>query len=329
MSRARLERWLTRRWYGAGAPLALRPLAGLYCAVSGLRRRLYRRHLLPVRWLDSRVVVVGSIAVAGSGKTPLVIALARRLRAAGLEVGILTRGYGGRSLRPPRPVLPDSDPFELGDEAVLLARRSGAPVVAGADRHAAGRLLLSQHACDVVLCDDGLQHYALGRDLEIALVDAAAEGNGRCLPAGPLREPRSRLSGVDALIGVGDAHPQGWSMQLQTGRPWCLQDSRQRRSLAEFCGERVHAVAGIARPQRFFEQLRQAGLEIEIHAFGDHHAFAAADLAFGDRRPVLMTEKDAVKCERFAQPHWWCVPVAARPDAAFEDWLLAQLKQDT
>jgi len=327
MNRTRWEQRLQQLWYGH-SPLAtlLLPLSGLFCALVQLRRAAYRAGLLRSRRLAARVIVVGNITVGGTGKTPLVLALTRCLRAAGWRVGILSRGYRGRARSWPLPVTPDSDPAQAGDEAVLLARNSSAVVYAGADRVAAGRALLARTPCDVLICDDGLQHYALHRDLEIAVVDARrAQGNGHCLPAGPLREPVSRLASVDALVYQGEPPPGAFGMRLRAGSAVRLVDAGDARPLARFRGRRVHAVAGIGDPQRFFAMLREAGLDILEHRFADHHPFRPADLAFGDGRAVLMTGKDAVKCTGFAQADWWSVPVEAQLDAALVDWLLASL----
>lgn len=328
MSRARWERRLQQLWYGNSRLAALLlPLSGLFCLLVQLRRSAYRAGLLASARLDARVIVVGNITVGGTGKTPLVLALTRCLRDAGYRVGILSRGYRGRARDWPLPVTPSSDPAQVGDEAVLLARNSGVAVYAGADRVAAGRALLAASPCEVLICDDGLQHYALSRDLEIAVVDASrGHGNGHCLPAGPLREPVSRLRTVDALVYQGEAAPGAFGMRLQAGSAARLGDPADTRPLAAFRGERVHAVAGIGHPQRFFSALRAAGLDIEEHRFPDHHAFRPADLAFADRRAVLMTGKDAVKCAGFAPAHWWSVAVEAHLDAALVAWLLDSLK---
>jgi tetraacyldisaccharide 4'-kinase len=329
MKRAVWERRLHRLWYGnaRAARVLLLPLSGVFCALVQLRRAAYRAGLLASRRLDTRVVVVGNITVGGTGKTPLVLALARRLREAGFTVGILSRGYRGRGRVWPVEVSVASDPDQVGDEPVLLARDSGAVVYASADRVAAGRALLASSPCDVLICDDGLQHYALRRDLEIAVVDAGrGHGNGHCLPAGPLREPVSRLKTVDALVYLGEPAPGAFGMQMRVHSATRLCDPADTRPLTSFRGERVHAVAGIGDPQRFFAALRGAGLDVEERSFPDHHRFRAADLAFADRRPVLMTEKDAVKCAGFAPAHWWSVAAEVHLDATFVAWLLDSLK---
>jgi len=324
MKRARWEQRLQDIWYGkSSAYIPLLPLSWLYCAAAGIRRLAYRSGLLGTTRLNSRVIVVGNISVGGTGKTPLVIALAERLQQAGLRVGILTRGYLGRASHWPQPVSAGSDPQQLGDEAVLLARKTRTTVFAGPQRVAAARALLQVSPCDVLLCDDGLQHYALHRDVEIATVDVTrGHGNGFCLPAGPLREPASRLQQVDAVVslGGGSVHSD-YAMQLVAAAACRIMDPVNRRDLELFQGSPVHAVAGIGDPERFFAMLRRAGLTIQTHRFADHHPFRASDLDFGDNRPVLMTEKDAVKCEAFSKANWWSVPVNAQLDTAFYDWL--------
>jgi tetraacyldisaccharide 4'-kinase len=285
------------------------------------------------------VVVVGNLTVGGSGKTPLVIHVAELLKSRGWSPAIVSRGYLGGARRaraaeqPPRAVSLASDPAEVGDEPVLIARRSGCPVWVGADRAAVAQRLRDEHPdCDVIVMDDGLQHYALGRDLEIAVVDARGFGNGMMLPAGPLREPRSRLRTVDAVVahGAGKVKGQGaramvFTMRLEGDEAHRAGDARERRRLASFAGERVHAVAGIGDPNRFFLHLAQHGVQAVPHPFPDHHPFVPADLEFGDAAAVLMTEKDAVKCKRFAKPTHWVLPVRAVPDPAFDAWLLRRL----
>jgi tetraacyldisaccharide 4'-kinase len=219
-----------------------------------------------------------------------------------------------------------SDPAEVGDEPVLMARRAGCPVWVGAERAAVIEALRQAHPdCDVVILDDGLQHYALARDLEIAVVDSRAFGNGFMLPAGPLREPRTRLWTVDAVVAHGTDRVKGFAMRLEGEELHRATDARERRAARSFAGQRVHAVAGIGDPRRFFLHLARLGVEAVPHPFPDHHPFRAADLEFGDDAPVLMTEKDAVKCKRFAKPAHWVLPVRAVPDPAFDAWLQRRL----
>ncbi len=318
-------------WYGPRWRVwPLLPLSALYALAVALRAAPYRfgwRH--PVR-LRVPVVVVGNITVGGTGKTPLVIHLAQRLAATGEQPGILCRGYGGASAHWPRQVTPGSDPREVGDEPVLIARRSGLPVAAGPDRAAAGRLLLAQ-GCTVLLCDDGLQHQALARDVEIVVMDGARGlGNGFCLPAGPLRESAQRLKQVDAVVVQGSGLSLGrpaFTMDLPLGDTLVAVTDGSRRPLAEFVGQTVHAMAGIGHPQRFFGALRQAGLRVVEHPFPDHYDYRPEDLRFAADGVLLMTEKDAVKCARFPLRNAWFVPVSARVDPGLEAKVLAWVRQ--
>ncbi len=317
-----MEQQLTELWYRERAPaLPLRPLARLYGALVALRRRMYRAGWAHSRAAGRPVVVVGNLTVGGTGKTPLTLWLAQALLAQGLRVGIVARGYGSRSGRGPRRVEPSSSWQDVGDEPLLLARRSGCPTVVGSDRLAAARALVGM-GVEIILADDGLQHLRLARDCEIVVVDGARGfGNGRLLPAGPLREPTARLRTVDAIVVNGSmahrslaalAPGQVLAMQLEA-REVVSVDERRRRPLSSFGGQRVHAVAGIGNPQRFFSELRGQGIDLIEHPFPDHHALTPRELAFGDSLPVLMTEKDAVKCAASsADARLWYVPVTAQ-----------------
>lgn len=304
---------IEQHWYrNSLLSRVLLPLAWLYCFVSTARRLCYRLGLLRAWRLPVPVVIVGNLTVGGTGKTPLVIWLAGFLAGLGHRPGIVTRGYGGRSTDWPRLVRADSDPAEVGDESVLLARRTQCPVVAGPDRVRSARMLVGEHQCTIVVSDDGLQHYRLGRDFEIAVIDGARRfGNGRCLPAGPLREPLSRLQDVDARVSLGRAEAGEIPMTLvESG----LQSATATLPADAYRGRSVHAVAGIGNNTRFFEHLRRLGMTITEHPFPDHHAYTAADLAFDDDNPVIMTEKDAVKCERLVTRPFSYLVVEAHPD---------------
>lgn len=315
---------LASAWYGgARAPWWSTPLAWLYGALTGLRRGLYRRGLLRRVRLPVPVVVIGNLSVGGTGKTPLTIAVAQLLLARGYRPGVVSRGYGGRQ-RQPLLLGEAPDPVQVGDEPCLI-HASGVPVAVGRDRPAAARLLL-EAGCNVLIADDGLQHYALARDVEVCVIDGVRRfGNGRLLPAGPLREPLRRLQQVDLRVCNGGVAAGEYPMQLCGDHVVSLGDG-QRRALASFSGQRVHAVAAIGHPQRFFDSLRAAGIAVIEHAFADHHGFVASELDFGDALPLLMTDKDAVKCRPFARAHWWRVPVVAVLPSTFDDALCQRIE---
>jgi tetraacyldisaccharide 4'-kinase len=323
-------RWLQAQWYGGSAPHPLLlPLEGLFRMAAERRRRAYREGRKPVARLPVPVIVVGNLSVGGAGKTPLTIWLARFLQSRGYRPGVVSRGYGGAVGARPVAVDAAADPRRAGDEPVLIARRAHCPVYAHPRRALAAEALLAATACDIVIADDGLQHYALARDLEIAVVDGARRlGNGRCLPAGPLREPPERLCAVDLVVytGAEAADGGGYPMALEGGEAESLLDPGRRRPLADFAGRSVFAMAGIGNPQRFFDHLRRYGLEFEGREFPDHHGYRREDLAFADGADLLMTEKDAVKCRAFAGPGQWQVPVEARLPEAFGEHLLTLLK---
>ncbi|WP_426689724.1 tetraacyldisaccharide 4'-kinase [Rhodanobacter ginsengiterrae] len=316
---------LESAWYrGAPMPWWAGPLAMVYGAITRLRGWLFRRGVLRSVRLPVAVVVIGNLSVGGTGKTPLTIAVVEALRERGLRPGVVSRGYGG-SQREPLLLGAAPDPRQVGDEPCLI-HASGVPVAVGRDRPAAAQLLLAA-GCNVLVADDGLQHYRLARDVEICVIDGVRRfGNRRLLPAGPLREPIGRLQQVDLRVcNGGVAEPGEYPMQLRGDRVIALGDG-QAQPLAGFSGRRVHAVAAIGHPQRFFDSLRERRIEVIEHAFADHHAFVPTDLAFADGLPVLMTDKDAVKCAGFAQPDWWRVPVRAALPAAFFDALIARIE---
>jgi tetraacyldisaccharide 4'-kinase len=297
----------------------------VFRALVALRRLAYALGLKQ-RWRASvPVIVIGNLTVGGSGKTPLVIHVAELLVSRGWSPAIVSRGYGG-AVEAPRAVTLASEPLDVGDEPVLMARRSGCPVWVGPERARVVETLLRETPrCDVVILDDGLQHYALARDLGVCVVDARGYGNGFMLPAAPWREPRARLRSVDAVVAHDTDAVPGYRMALIGEQVHRATDARERRSLQSFFGERVHAVAGIGDPKRFFLHVARHGARLVPHPFPDHHPFVAADLEFGDAAPIVMTEKDAVKCKRFAKPSHWILPVRAVPDPAFDEWLQRRL----
>ncbi len=297
---------LDRYWYNQN-PVAwlLLPLAGLYCVLSAMRSGLYKKGWLRRFKASVPVIVVGNISVGGTGKTPLIIKLCEILRQQGKNPGIISRGYGGKSAIYPLEITHSTAAHDSGDEAVLLARRTLCPVVIGPNREADIQLLLERHGCDIILSDDGMQHYRMQRDVEIAVVDIARQfGNGFCLPAGPLREPVSRLRSVDMVIANGGSQHQ-MAFVIKPVKLISMAEEVRIASLSQFSGQKVHAVAGIGHPQRFFNTLIEHGIECIPHEFPDHHRFTISDLHFGDELPVLMTEKDAVKCKGFYMPRHW------------------------
>ncbi len=320
------QRKVPEYWFGGAAPpLHARALSVLYGAVVALRRGLFRKGILRSRKAGVPVVVVGNVTVGGTGKTPLVIALVRRLREAGWNPGVASRGYGRRDEATPAWVEAGTTPAEGGDEPVLIARLTAARVRVDRDRVAAARALAAA-GCDIVVCDDGLQHYRLQRDIEIEVVDGQRRyGNGYLLPAGPLREPAARGALCDfRVVNGGEAGFGEWPMRLAAGMARPMHGGRPQ-PLSAFAGQRVHAVAGIGHPQRFFDMLRAQGMGVVPHAFADHHAYVPGDFEFGSRLPVLMTEKDAEKCMAFAQDHYYSVPVTAELPEAFWIALLDRL----
>lgn len=315
--RQRLERWLLNVWYGDGrlGQYLLLPLSGIFCVLAAVRRwrhqRRQSRHTVPV-------IVVGNISVGGTGKTPLVIWLVERLREAGFTPGVVSRGFGAKGGQ--RLVAQSDRAAEVGDEPLLIVRRTGVPLAIGRDRNQAIAALLQQSACDIVLADDGLQHYRMGRDLEICVVDGERRfGNGFCLPAGPLREPVSRLERCDFVVTNGETMQVGGDTLVNLA-------TAAQQALAEFAGRTVHVVTGIGNPQRFIRTLEQAGLQVLPHIYPDHHAFSGAELQFDDAFPILMTEKDAVKCRQFVTPNVWYLPVTAVLDAQLAATLLTRLQ---
>ncbi|MBK7357012.1 tetraacyldisaccharide 4'-kinase [Propionivibrio sp.] len=320
----RIAPCLTRLWYRrqlAFSLLPLLPLSWLFRLMVWVRYALYRCGVLRSYRLPVPVIVVGNLTVGGSGKTPLVLWLVDRLRELGWRPGIVSRGYGGAAAGV-QSVGVASDVAVVGDEPLLLARRAGVPVSTGRDRVAAGQALLAGHPeCNVIVSDDGLQHYRLQRAVEIAVFDGRGPGNSRLLPVGPLREPLRRLSRVTAVVWNSAPPGQGkeagsdlpkFEMRLVGQRFHSLLDARRFCAAEDLHGKRLFAMAGIGDPNRFFAHLKALGLEFEAHAFPDHHEYKAADLAFAREGVLLMTEKDAVKCAALASGVAWVLPVEAQ-----------------
>ncbi|MDE0841893.1 MAG: tetraacyldisaccharide 4'-kinase [Porticoccaceae bacterium] len=322
---------MTTAWYANSAWLfPLRPLSAVFQTFGALRRRylLWRYRL---RRYSAPVVVVGNIAIGGSGKTPLLIALVKYLAAHGFNPGVVSRGYKGSRCSGPMMVMADSDVVKTGDEALLIARSCSCSVVVDSDRHRAVKYLLENSHCDVVLSDDGLQHYAMPRDIEIAVIDGSRGfGNRLCLPAGPLREPPSRLSSVDfiAVNGAGrldNAASEHSSFNLVPVRFVNLL-SGESCLASEWSGTTsVHAVAAIGAPQRFAATLGSLGLNVRLHAHGDHRTLSPSDLCFKDKLDVIITAKDAIKLNASDRVNLWYLEVAATIDDQFAEDLVARL----
>lgn len=324
---------VARFWYRR-TPLAYvaAPIAVVAYAVYWLRRAAYRWGLRRVTRLDVAVVIVGNVTVGGTGKTPLVAWLAEALKRAGRTPAVVCRSYRARATAAAR-VQASSDPQLHGDEAVLLARLQSCPVWSGPRRVATALALTRAHPqVDVVICDDGLQHYALARDVEIVVIDAMRElGNRLMLPAGPLREPVARLKTVDAVVVHGDAplaQPEitsRFSMRLQGERFYNLCEPQRTVDAAWFADRRVAAIAGIGNPQRFFAHLSALGVQFSAYPFPDHHPFQAQDLSALDADIVLMTEKDAIKCAALADRRMWVLPVVAEVSEALVPLIIARI----
>ena len=321
---------LEQYWYRTSpAHLILLPASWLFGALSALRRFLYRSHILESFKLPVPVVVIGNISVGGTGKTPLTLAIAEQLARQGYRPAIISRGYGGNHVQ--QAVTEMSLAQEVGDEPLLMAKRNICPVWVGKDRVATARQILIAHPqCDVLLCDDGLQHYRLQRDFEIAVIDGVRRfGNCHLLPAGPLREPVSRLNTVDAVVINGGQNipslKNQYAMQLSGNIFHNLRHSGKTAGTEQFSGLRQHAAAGIGNPQRFFAHLTSLGLHFTPHAFADHHLYQASDLNFDECDALFLTEKDAVKCMAFADDRFWVLRVDAQVDPALLNHLLRKI----
>ncbi len=323
-----LAQWAEAIWYKdffIGSWLM--PLGFFYADIVRFRKFLYRIGVLKTHRLPVPVIVIGNITVGGTGKTPLLIWLANVLKASGYQPAIISRGYGGQASTWPQWVDANSEATQVGDEALLIAKQTHCPMAVAPQRVAAARLLLQRTACTVILSDDGLQHDALHRDIEIAVIDGERRfGNGYGLPAGPLREPISRLESVDFIVTNGiTAEDREFSMQIIGDKAINLSTGEQQ-PLQHFAGVNCHALAGIGNPERFFKLLKLAGLVCDTHSFPDHYKFKPTDIDFHDNKPVLMTEKDAVKCTHFASKQHWYVPVQAVLEPKFAEQLLALLQ---
>ena len=328
-----MRNWLERQWYRWSVwHLLLLPLSLLFWLVSSLRRAIYRAGWKKCEKLSVPVIVVGNISVGGTGKTPLVIALVALLKDAGWKPGIISSGYQGKG-RLPRPVTHDSEPTTMGDEPVLLVRKTGCPVWVGQNRVEAGQALLANHPeVNVIVCDDGLQHYRLARDVEVVVIDALRWfGNGQLLPAGPLREPVRRMRSADVVVINGwlpgaPLQRREFTMQLNGNLLYNLRNPELKAQPEIFVGQTVHAVAGIGHPLRFFKHLKKLGMHCVEHPFPDHHAFTSQDFPWHESEVIVMTEKDAVKCVDFLGDNAWVLPVQAQLDPGVGRTILEKLR---
>ncbi len=326
MRNAIQQSWQRARWYS----WLLLPLSLLYISMVQIRGLAYRWGFLKSHKVPVAVVVVGNLSVGGTGKTPLVIELVEALKARGRRPGVIARGYCGHSKRCSHEITAEDTAAQVGDEPRLIFERCRVPVVVGPNRVESAQLLLKKHACDVVLSDDGFQHFALQRELDIVVIDGERGfGNGWCLPAGPLREPRSALARADMIVVNGeqqhenDRYDHVFSMHTYIEHAIQIY-GKETRSLTKFSGKSAHVVAGIGNPKRFFSQLQAHGIEIIAHEYPDHHRFKREDFVFASHLqelPILMTEKDAVKCrvlidEQTDRRQYWKIPLRVRLDTA-------------
>jgi len=314
-----VEQWYASKQWGK----ILWPLSKLFAYVVRLRKYCYEKNIFAKYKAEVPVVIVGNLTVGGTGKTPLVIYLARLLTAHGYRPGIVSRGYKGQ-VNSVILVSPHSNPKVVSDEAVLLANRSKCPVMVSKKRAVGVKQLVQHHKVNIILCDDGLQHYGLERDIEIAVIDGVRRfGNGQSLPMGPLREPESRLDDVDLIVVNGNPKSEAeQAMSLVCNHVYSLKDPAKVLSIGSFKGTQVHAIAGIGYPDKFFQHLRNEGLDVIPHPFPDHYEYSPIDVVFPDNKPILMTEKDAVKCKHFVSSKHWAVAVSAILPKKFDDRLL-------
>ena len=332
-----LQQWIESIWYDPNKAnsvgrILLTPLSYLYSAINSFQRKTQTKQRPKIA---RPVIVVGNITVGGTGKTPLTIHIVKLLQQAGYSPAIITRGYGGKATTWPQAVTVNSNPDLVGDEAVLMASSTGVPVYAGADRLASIEALLIAHDCDVIVSDDGMQHYKLPRDIQIAVIDGKRQlGNGYCLPAGPLREKKGRLKECDFTVinksisaSKNDLIESHFDMTL-SGQTLINLSSLETKPLSALKGETIQALTGIGNPQRFYSSLKSEGLKVIENSYPDHYAFEKSDLSFDDTQVVIMTEKDAVKCKPLIgdAKQYWCLPVTAILPNEFNIELLTKLK---
>ncbi len=339
---SRVQQWLESIWYDDAKSKSigrhlLMPLSYLYSAINNYQRKTKTQNQVTVA---CPVIVVGNITIGGTGKTPLTIYIVKLLQKAGYNPGIITRGYGGKAKTWPQLVTASSDASLVGDEAVLMAQRTDVPVYAGANRLESVAELLKEHDCDVIVSDDGMQHYKLPRDIQIAVIDGKRLlGNGYCLPAGPLREKKERLDDCDLIVmngknskgsdsvNVNDSLTDYFEMALE-GKVLINLSTAEEKLLSDFKDQELQALTGIGNPSRFYSTLKANGLTVNENSFPDHYAFETSDLSYTSETTVIMTEKDAVKCKPLIgdATHYWYLPITATLSNEFDEALITKFE---
>lgn len=314
-----LESLAEEVWYGEHTlKYVLIPFSYLFQLIVLIRRIAYSAGVLPTRRVSVPVIIIGNLTAGGTGKTPLTIWLAKHLKDKGHTPGIISRGYGGSSSKTPQQVRTDSNPEQVGDEPIIISKNTGLPVAVCQNRYLAAEALIKHHSVDVIISDDGLQHFGLARDLEIVVIDGARRfGNGYCLPAGPLREPKSVLNHIELLVSNGKAQRGEHPMEFEAGKLHKVNEPHVTIDIAQLNGQTVNAVAGIGNPKRFFTLLSNLGMQVNRFPNPDHYHYQQGDLDFSDQLPVVMTEKDAVKCLEIAHDNCWYLPIKAKMNDAF------------
>ena len=314
-----LETLIEKVWYSKNIfSLLLSPLSLIYISIIYLRYTLYQLGLISITKINAPTIVIGNIVAGGTGKTPLVIWLAKYFKDKGFLPGIVSRGYGGTYLSNIELVKPTSNPLLVGDEPVIIARNTNCPVVVAKKRAKGAKKLVEKYNCNIILCDDGMQHYSLARDIEIAVIDGQRRfGNNYCFPAGPLREPKSRIFKADLIVSKYNARTCEHKMDYTYHQLVSLNELSKTIPISDLHGMTVHAIAGINNPDHFFSYLRSHKLELIIHKFPDHYSYTEDDVKFDDNFPVVMTEKDAVKCLNYSSDKHWYIPISAELSKSF------------
>ena len=315
--------FVDRVWYSKNTlSLLLLPISWIYIIIIKIRSALYRVGIIPISKINVPIIVVGNITAGGTGKTPLVIWLANYFKNKGFLPGIISRGYGGKYLSNIEFVHPNSDPLLVGDEPLIIAKKCNCPVAVAKKRVRAAKELVSKYNCNIIISDDGMQHYSLGRDIEIAVIDGQRRlGNGYCLPAGPLREPKNKLLNIDLIVSKYTSQISEYTMEYIYQDLISLGKPAKTISLSELCDMKVHVITGIDNPENFFSYLQTHKLELIIHQFPDHHIYEEHEVVFNDDLPIIMTEKDAVKCARYSNNNHWYIPIVAKLPNSFNNVL--------